>query len=202
MDSSPTAPLHYGGEELIADGSFLRAVPDVVAGPERLRFDALAFSGDALCHGWNTVREIAAHVGKEPSKLTNRLRAAMMVAAWSIVDHLNVVRQIVSAFGPADQEPGPLTKRLLSLTETARVLRNKMDHLNSNIGNIANAKGTKSALFCTLSYFYTDSPLEGGYMMLVQTGLLHGSESWNIVNPAGRKFYPPADMFELTAFGK
>jgi hypothetical protein len=32
--------------------------------------------------------------------------------------------------------------------------------------------------------------------------MLHGSEQWNIVNPAGRTLFPPADMFELSAFGE
>lgn len=200
-ETTDAAELHYAGENLVPPGSLFRATPDVVSGAERLRIDALAFSADALSHAWNTLREIATDLGSDTDRLTTRQRMAMIMAAWSIVDHLNVVRQIVRSL-VGTGEPGPLTERLLSTTETAWKLRNQMDHLNQNAGNLAKGKGKRSALFGSLSYVFVPDPAEPkAFLMLVQTGMIHGSESWKVVNPGGRRIYPPADLFELSAFG-
>ena len=76
-----------------------------------------------------------------------------------------------------------------------------MDHLSGNLRNMASRKGARSALFGSLSYFLTtELPFDTGYSVVVQAGLLHGQETWKVVNPAGRLFSPPADLFELSAF--
>jgi hypothetical protein len=76
-----------------------------------------------------------------------------------------------------------------------------MDHLSSNLKNLSRRTGQQSALFGSLSYFFsTESPYQIGHSVVVQAGLLHGQQSWNVVNPAGRLFSPPVDLFELSAF--
>jgi hypothetical protein len=203
MTSTPssTEEPHYGGEDIIAADGFLRRLPNVLDSAQRLRLDALTFSADALHHSWCTLQEVAVSIGTNIDSMTTRRRAALFGAVWSIVDHLHVVRQLTQGMVPQGAEVGPLTTKLLEVTEPASLLRNKMDHLGANLRNLASKQGQRNAVFGTLSYFVADGPpLTGGTAIVVQTGMLHGKESWRVVNPAGAQFQPPVDLFELSAF--
>lgn len=190
---------HYAGEQIVSDESILRRVPTSVPLKERLTADALVLSADVLMHAYRTLQEIAQHVGVDIEKVDRRIRAGIISAAWTIVDQLYAVRQLIGA--PQDQM-GPLTTAFYEASEPAFRLRNKMDHLASNLNNLANATGHRSPLFGSLTYFHIDKmPPTGGTMVTIMTGSIHGNISMPIVNPAGRPVTYPVDLFELTAFG-
>lgn len=192
--------LHFDGREIVSPGSFLRVVPSILDREQRLRIDALVFSADVMNAHWNILRDIAAFVGSDTDKMTRVRQSILLSSAWSIIDHLNNVRQLANSLVDPVEGPGPKTALLLNLTEPARFLRNKMDHLNGNLKNLAKSKGGGSPLFGGLGYFYCPKKSEG-YTVVVQAGFLHGGERATFVNPAGKLLTPPADLFQMTAFG-
>lgn len=195
-------PAHYHGEDIVSENSFLRRLPNILEAEQRMRLDALVFSADMLQHAWITLVQVATSLGSGREGAIRRERALLFAAAWSIVDHLNAARQLLQSL-PHEGEEGPRWKALMQALEPARKLRNQMDHLTQKIGNLAKQKGRRSAIFGTLSYFLAgDMALANGHAILIQSGLVHGQETWNVVNPAGRTIAPPADLFTLSAFGE
>lgn len=192
--------LHF--DVLVPENSRLRALPSVVEQTMRMRVDALVYAADAISSNWQRLKTCAIAIGANVDKLDHHGRAAMLSAAWSVVDELDAVRQLVeSMIGPGD-EVGPNTTNLLEACAPVRVLRNKLRHLAGNLKNIARVKGPRSALFGALSWMWCPDPKSGqAHVVIIQSGMLHGGESMQMVNPAGKDFAPPADLFQLDAFG-
>lgn len=190
-------------EALVADNSALRSLPQVLESQMRMRIDALVYSADAISHNWNLLKLAAAHVGTDPKKLDHGTRAAMLSAAWSIVDELDAVRQLVASMVTDGETPGPFTTNLLAACAPVQRLRNKMRHLSGNLKRLSQMNGKRSALFGALSWFWCPDPSTGeGWCVMTQSGMLHGGETMSIANPAGRDISPPADLFQLNAFAE
>lgn len=193
-------PNVYAGL-LLAEESRLRALPAAVELSMRMRVDALVYAADAISTNWQRLRARAASIGPDVDKLGFHGRADMLSAAWSIVDELDGVRQLVQGM-VGDERPGPNTSRLLAACALVRTLRNHMRHLSGNLRNIAAQKGQRSALFGALSWlWWPDATSTDAHIVLLQSGMIHGGEAMPVVNPAGRKVVPPADLFQLNAFG-
>lgn len=189
-------------EQLVPDDSFLRKLPHTLAAPTRMKIDGLVFAADAISHNLETLREAAQYIGSDGDRVSIRLRTAMLVAAWSIIDNLEAIRQILSSFRSSHSEFGPNSRALFDALEPVRQMRNKMDHLAGNIRNLANSKGNRAPLFGSLSYVWCDDPnFRTVYSIVIQTGLIHGKELFQFINPTGETLRLPADLFQLEAFG-
>lgn len=69
--------------------------------------------------------------------------------AWSMVDQIYSIRLLLGSLGMAGEKVGAF----LAATDRAYVLRNRMDHLDARIPNIAASKSQTRSLFGSLSYF-------------------------------------------------
>lgn len=167
----------------------------------RLRVDALVYSADAISSNWRRLRAGAIDIGSDVSRINNLLRADMLSAAWSIVDELDAVRLLVAGMVEPDSDLGPNTKALLSACGPVKKFRDKLRHLSSNLSNEAAKKGSRSPLFGALSWIWCPEYQSGkAHVMLLQSGSLRGNESMSVLNPAGKTFVPPADLFQINAF--
>jgi hypothetical protein len=101
-------------------------------------------------------------------------------------------------------DPGSLANEFMVISAPAAVLRNGMDHLHDNMGNRAKLKRSQPPLFGSLAFFLTGpDPATGGSVVTIMAGQSRGTVKWPVLNPAGReRIQPPADHFELTAFGE
>lgn len=97
---------------------------------------------------------------------------------------------------------GPKTQELLDGLASATRLRNKMDHLKDNLGNLAAQNGPSSPLFGSLSYvFVIDTKTMSACSIALHSGALINDQVVPIVNPIDRQILLPAGLFQLTAFG-
>ncbi|HET7577395.1 MAG TPA: hypothetical protein VFK19_12650 [Sphingomicrobium sp.] len=190
-----TKEFHYCGEAIIPAGSILRQLPDALDAAQKMRFDALTYSGDALQHSWIVMRDTAASAGPDVGQISDLERVGLLLSAWSIVDQLNAVRQIFQSLKKT------VPSNLQAALETARKMRNGMDHLDQKIPNLSKKKGTGSALFGSLSYCLPRGvPVTSATLVVVASGAVHGTQEWPVTNPAGKVVRGPADLFQLTAF--
>jgi len=170
-----------------------------VALESRLRFDAVVIACDVLGQAYQDLARLAAEVGTNPTAVTNAGRASAIGLCWTIVDQMHAVRQLVMP--PADREVGPIAKPFLQTTEVATALRNKMDHLSTNIRNLAEKKGERLPLFGAFAYLYSNpDPATGGYLITISSGAMHGADVFPTVRPAGVSFTTPVGLLELHAF--
>jgi hypothetical protein len=112
---------------MLPDNSFLRRLPANLAPVNRIRLEALVFSSDALIHAYLSLCELAARVSDTDHSFTPRDRMALFSYAWMIVDQLHVLRQLIRAI--VNDPPGPNQAKFLELSESAHLMRNRMDHL-------------------------------------------------------------------------
>lgn len=108
---------------LVAEDSKLRALPVALDTFERMRIDAIIYASDAISANWKNLRSIAASTGKDLGRLSHFDRSAMISSAWSIVDELDCLRQIVRSFYKKDSEIGPKAQAFLNSCEKVRFLR-------------------------------------------------------------------------------
>ena len=74
--------------------------------------------------------------------------------SWTIIDHLHNVRQLTKWIQVAKE---PL-QRFSETVATATAMRNRMDHLFSNIDNLASAKGSSLPLHGFISFNLPATP--------------------------------------------
>jgi hypothetical protein len=134
-------------------GAFIRALPFVVDETQRFRVDAMVMCADIVASAYAQMIELALR-SKWEEKQNEEMRSGhldigMFQHAWSIVDQIYTLRQLLRslAFNGDDVDA------FMSATSSVHVLRNRIDHLNQRIPNIAGAKGNSRSLFGSLSYF-------------------------------------------------
>lgn len=198
MNSGDTTE-HYRGAQLVSDESFLRRLPMAVALESRIRFDAIVIACDIISQAYQDLSQLAGSIGSDVTSLSNSKRAAMIGLCWNIIDQVHAVRQLVRP--PPERTAGSATQRFLDVSDTATVLRNKMDHLNANLRNLAEKRGGRFPLFGALSYvFSNDDPATGGHLLTIASGALQGSDVFPAVNPVGQSYTVPVGLLQLHAF--
>jgi hypothetical protein len=82
-------------------------------------------------------------------------------------------------------------------------LRNAMDHINQNIGNLASAAGHRPPLFGAFSYIVLKEGVIGKSCVVVTltSGATPGGRAESpLLNPVGRELRVPVSQFQLDAF--
>src|SRR5579863_3548177 len=136
----PKHPLIIARTQVsLADSAFIRALPFVVHETQRFRVDAIVMCADIMAAAYSQMIELALRSKleeKQNEKLPGQLDIRMFQHAWSMVDQIYSLRQLLSslAFTGSDVDA------FLSATKTAHVLRNRTDHLDQRIPNIAASK--------------------------------------------------------------
>ena len=134
-------------------GAFIRALPFVVDETQRFRVDAMVMCADIVASAYAQMIELALR-SKWEEKQNEELRSGhldigMFRHAWSIVDQIYSLRQLLSSLAFTGDD----VDAFLSATRTAYVLRNRTDHFDQRIPNIAASKGNSRSIFGSLSYF-------------------------------------------------
>jgi len=192
---------------MLPDNSFLRRLPANLAPVNRIRLEALVFSSDALIHAYLSLCELAARVSDTDHSFTPRDRMALFSYAWMIVDQLHVLRQLIRAI--VNDPPGPNQAKFLELSESAHLMRNRMDHLAGLVKNLSAQKGPRAPLFGALTYFLVEPKhiqagtnlATGGSFVTIASGSVPGATArFQLGNPMSRPIRPPVSQFVLTAF--
>src|SRR3954453_7733717 len=193
---------------MIPDNAFLRRLPAALDGAQAVHLEALVFSADSIEGSYVAIREIAASLGEQICNAPCRVRTELFTRAWAIVDCLHVVRQILEALGYQT----PLAASFREKYEVATKLRNVMDHLNSNAGNVAKAEN-RPPVFGVVGYIHIPADkvvmgngpahFTGGATVMLSAGRFSGGRVMTAVNPADLSVLrSPVCGFRLEAFGQ
>lgn len=198
-DRSVQQTEDYRGAQLVSNESFLRRLPIAFDLEGRFRTDAIVIACDILGQAYQDLFHLGVRTGSDVGSLGHAGRASAIGLCWLIVDQLHAVRQLVRP--PAQQAIGPIMQRFLDMSAPATDLRNKMDHLNTNLRNLGSKKGIRSPLFGAISYVLSnENPETGGLLVTISSGTLQGGEVFPAVNPAGRNYTTPVGLLQLYAF--
>ena len=150
----PQHPLIIARTQVaLPDGACIRALPFVVDEAQRFRVDAMVMCADIVAAAYAQMIELALRSKWEEKQneefRSGHLDIAMFQHAWSMVDQIYSLRKLLSSL----EFTGDDVDAFLATTKSAYVLRNRIDHLDQRIPNIAASKGKSRSLFGSLSYF-------------------------------------------------
>jgi len=151
---APEHPLKVARTQVrLPPGSFLHALPFIVDETQRFRIDALVLCAAIIASAYEQMVELALRAKWEESQdaavRSGHLDIALFQHAWSIVDQVYAMRRLLRSL----EFKGEDIDAFLTATENAYSLRNRMDHLDQRIPNIAASKDNTRSLFGSLSYF-------------------------------------------------
>jgi len=198
---------------MVPENSILRKLPIAMDTAQRLRFEALIFSSDTLAYAFSQIRLIAESYGSKIASISLHDRIALFSHCWTFVNELHATRLILTSFFKEGPGPGPNQSAFLERAKIATVLRNKITHLNQNIGNLSQAKGPHAPIFGALSYFYVgdndynqiDSipTAKRGKLVTLNSGSMYFKNTLiSFPNPLLRDIHIPVSLFQFTAFGQ
>jgi hypothetical protein len=133
--------------------AFIRALPFHVEETQRFRVDAMVMCADIMASAYAQMIERALRPNSDQIQnqepRSGQLDIAMFQHAWSIVDQIYSLRRLLRSLALEGDD----VDAFMSATGSAHVLRNRIDHLDQRIPNIAASKGNSRSLFGSLSYF-------------------------------------------------
>jgi hypothetical protein len=189
----------------LAKDAFLRRLPSVVDPAQVVHLEALVFSLDAIAASMAAIRAITMACREKIGEAGRQVHVALFTHAWTIVDCVHVVRQVLGALDYRSD----LADAFREKHGSATALRNKMDHLTQNARNVGYAKG-RPPVFGALGYFCIPAEhirfddgrqtVSGGVILMISMGRLAEGTSAPLVNPGGRKIRGVASLFRLDAF--
>jgi hypothetical protein len=201
-----THPLNIARTQVsLPAGSFIRALPFVVDETQRFRMDALVMCADILASAYVQMIELALRSKWEEAQgeelRLRHLDVAMFQHAWSMVDQIYSLRLLLRSLGFTGED----VDAFMAATECAYVLRNRMDHLDARIPNIAASNSHTRSLFGSLSYFVfgaaVGSPEVNVFLVTQQAEPVRPAEQFASVRmPAEMRM--PIGNFTLSAAGE
>lgn len=103
----------------------------------RLELDAIVFASDVISICYSRLESLT-----EPqmlARLGEYERVSAIADAWTVIDNIHVIRQLF--WKSRKGEMGPQTGAWHAATESVSLLRNGMDHVASNLNNLAKRTG-------------------------------------------------------------
>lgn len=199
--------MTYQGEQILSDDDFLKRLPLSLDAAQRLTMEGLAHIADALAASYRVLYDLAhSWAATEDTILSSFDRARMFNSAWSIVDDIHAARQLFQRLVKKESAIGGFRHS----TQDFKRLRDKMDHLSDNVGNLVAAKGVRRPIFGALSFLYIGPEhlsskdgvkrAEGGRSYMVTAGTVSGREVVQVVTPAGQSLVAPIEDVTLGAF--
>ncbi len=134
---------------MLPTDSPFRRLPDFVDRADLFLIQTLVFASDVMTVALQRLDNTAALFDVASGDPIGR--ASILSDAWTIVDQVHVARQLLRIWFA--QEPDADIKAYIDKYEVAYALRNKMDHLSTNLPNLANAKNMPSPLLGSVSFF-------------------------------------------------
>ncbi|BCN13353.1 hypothetical protein RPSD_52380 (plasmid) [Ralstonia solanacearum] len=192
--------------DMLADNAFLRRLPTILNGTQTVQLEALVFSADAIDVSFERICSLAIAHRENICSASRRVHVEMLMHAWTIVDCLHVVRQVLKVLDYRT----PKAVAFAQAYEAATLLRNRMDHLTSNAGNVAKAKG-RPPVYGALGYVCIPEAkllidggqvsVTGGGIVSLSAGQFAGGGQVVLINPVGHELSVPVGGFRLDAFG-
>jgi hypothetical protein len=187
---------------MFSPNSLVVRPPTVLREDQRLCFQAISLSARAIIKSLLYFKQIADDL-EYGSSLADDKYIDLYLNCWSAIDQTHMLCQLIQYLDNS-LEGDHLPDEIMSFREKyaiATLIRNKMDHLRSNIPNLAAAKKKNSTIFGSLSFYRCDGPdaTEGSIFAIV-FGALDKSYSFPVVNPAGRDVWSGSSLFEFSSF--
>jgi hypothetical protein len=204
----PLTPPEIVRNGLLARDAYIRVLPVKVQKETRIRLDAVTFAVDTIEAAYAHMNGLASNFdwGREGSAGRRGDGViSLYQQAWSIVDQVHNLRCLLPGLGVNIDE----IDRFIKEFECATLMRNRIDHLDLFIPNIAKSKGHMPGIHGSLTYTFVppDDVIEtsegftarGGFLVLHQVGPVMENQLMCSVVPSAPR-YSGVSNFQLQAY--
>ena len=201
--------MAYRGGPILGEDDFLKHLPLSLDSRQRLLLEGLVHVADSIAAAYTHIHTAALRCVDADGHLSPLERAMIFNCAWCIVDDFYAARQLLGQLQPnAVPRPGGFYETATDFV----LLRNRMDHLAQNVGNLTNARGIRRPIFGSISFFHiseNDIEIENNRIRII-SGRSYNISSGSISNqdvltfavPAGEEIAPPIDKLRFSAFDR
>lgn len=187
--------------EFLSDNNFLRRLPRGLDARQRHELEAVLLAADCIAISLQRMLRLGLTVANDPGPLSTLTRTELFSAAWSIVDNLSVVQQLLLR---ATKSQGPKTDALMNKLAVVRKVRNWRQHMKAGLDGAINQKRRQWPIFGAISFVVvppcgetrgTNEPVTARAMgFIILAGSVGGAEGrdWiRAIDPIGAAFERP-----------
>jgi hypothetical protein len=195
---------------MIKDDSFFKNIPAALDLKQRLTWEAAGWAIQMISLSFDRLRSAASRIDAASSTYPTSLAPEIFASCWSMIDQCHMLRQILASTSP---RPGGVTQNFIDKFEAVTLIRNVMDHLHTNIDNLANSKKPMPPVFGALSFcaianedliieanVAEPTARECRIVTLTAGALTHPQTRFRAANPLGRLLELPVGLFQFEAF--
>jgi len=182
-------------DPLVADTSILRRLPSNLNERDVVILDAVRYSLEMVDIAHRRLLQAALGASAREVDSYNRVGAALLIDAWSIVDSINRLVLLLGCLRKAKRHP--TVQILTRAAETATQLRNGAQHLDNEINTLVQSQ---RPAWGSLSWLFMPEAAPRGTIVIFVSGTIRTMEQ-PLVNPIGKNIRFPIDLITLTAHG-
>lgn len=205
---------------------FLKSLPAALNLKQRLIFETISFSVDTILIKYNfIVQRLALYNHESIQRLPQNDRIVLFSDLWSMIDQAHNICQMLYNFMNKNLFPEKGMEKVLAIDCTEgdvydainhyyktyypiiSGLRNKMDHLETNINNLSKMKKPLPPVYGALSYLLSSAELLSEskvHIICLTVGAFthdkHHFQILNLVDYGGKLVVGPIDCMYLNAF--
>ncbi len=194
---------------MIPKDSFFKNIPSTLDLRQRLPLEGAGWAIDFIFWSFGQLRGAAALLPMDMrGEAAEHIIQGLFVYSWSIIDQCHMLRKLLERL-----ELGEVViQDFVDRCGQATLIRNAMDHLHKQIGNLATLQQARPPIFGALSYcMVRDQDFEflpdGSRRLksctcfaLTAGALTHRTHHFEGVNPAGRSIELPIGLVQFEAF--
>ena len=197
--------MHSPDSTMFPPDSYVLRPPTVFKPEDRICMEAATFAMRSAESALHSIRDITVKHDVEREDFSEIAMITLHACSWIVVDQIHALRQLLRTLKIHEEHfSGIFFKRY----EAATLMRNAMDHLKDQVGNLARAKKPRPTISGVLSYFkyvgVRPDTANGHYgkVFIVPFGhFLQKQHNFPGVNPAGKRFRrDTTDLFMFSAF--
>jgi hypothetical protein len=185
----PAPPGWYSDPMTIGNDSPLRKIPSVLGRHQILFFEGMRFTIEMAEVAYQRLQHTLPlladhqHLNRDPPPTVSA-----MLDAWSIVDSLHRLRDLIQAApGLSGKKKSPKIRLFMDATDNVTALRNTVQHLNSEIHKILDDRNW--TVFGTLSWGVVDPDKNQITACTFLPGAPQQGSSHPIINPLNRRVW-------------
>ncbi len=159
---------------MLPPDAFLRNMPRCLSLEDRLFFQTIITSYDVVNKSFNEICHFLLYHknGFFNLDLKNVDFTPLIVHAWTIVDHVHLIRQVLMCF----KQKGTLTSSYIENTKKFYEMRRSMDHVYQNFKNLSEKKGAHDPLHGQIMYGFPTSADTFRYIIIPLSPMHHISQ--------------------------
>lgn len=135
---------------MLPDNAFLRNVPRILDVKQRLAFEVLLIASDAISIAFERLKVSLRCVAVAENRMISDIdRTQIGMDCWTIVDNIHAFFQVAKTL---DMKGLFQIEKIGKYRLDVACMRNGMDHIHQNLGNLSRSKGVKMPIYGNVTF--------------------------------------------------